>query len=833
MARRTRMAGGGTGHVVNEQHVDLIRRALAAFEEAVDLPDDKRNAWLAEKRVFDPHLVTEVERLLMADAHGEHALPTGGLLKPLAPPPPIIGHYRVVERIGGGGMGEVFVGARADGLFDHLVAIKRMSPSLLPDAARALFDKERRALARLSHRHIAQLFDGGVDETGSPYLIMELVRGVPMDRHLAERDTPVRDIVGHVAAICDGVQHAHQHLIVHADLKPANVLVNEVGDAKIVDFGVARILREADSGEDIAIYPQTPAYASPQRRAGLSPSPSDDIYSLGVILRELLTGVPAALITNPAASASQTLKQHRPEDRSDEWIATRAQECAGDLDAIITRACEMDITRRYPSAGEMAEDLRAWLQYRPLKARRGETAYVIRKFIRRRRLRVIAGAVAAAGVIISLATVTVLYAQADYARRQAEQRFTEVRGLAKYLLYDVYDRLEQAPRTLAMRHDLTRVAQGYLDELAKTPSSPAEVKRDVIESFVRLAALQGGRVHSNLGRPAEAKATLDHAEKLLVELEKEGPLLPEDRKRRISINLLRTRISTNSEQNLVEAAKSLDAARAELKRLLPDEESLRLNVLAMVEATDLSNWNSAYAEAVANGDAGMALVAGLPENIRKSEEMRDALLRTMGFRGDAYYYLDRIDDAKKAYREISGIATDWLKEQPDNMAARRHVIVARWSLGTTYLAAGEPHAALRELNAAADLLPGLVEFEPTDDNAIRTEKVLLLSRAQALVATGQMKEGLASLQVQIDKRRQRYEEYPDVPEYARSYAIVLSAMADVLSENERTAEACPVYAQANALFEDLQRRGRVSSFDIDTGGWTMIKESIAKYCGAK
>lgn len=810
--------------------VDLIRRALAAFEEAVDLPDDQRRAWLAEQRAFDPNLATQVERLLMADAHGGQALPTGGLLTPLAPPPPNIGHYRVVERIGGGGMGEVFVGARADGLFDHLVAIKRMSPSLLPDAARSLFDKERRALARLSHRHIAQLFDGGVDETGAPYLIMELVRGVPIDRHLAERDPPVRDIVGHVAAICDGVQHAHQHLIVHADLKPANILVNEAGDAKIVDFGVARILREADSGEEAAIYPQTPAYASPQRRAGLVPSPSDDVYSLGVILRELLTGVSATVTANPAASIAETLRQHRPESRSNEWIAQRSRECAGDLDAIVSRACDMDTTKRYPSAAEMAEDLRAWLQYRPLKARRGDTAYVIRKFIRRRRLRVIAAAVAAAGVIVSLATVTMLYAQADHQRRQAEQRFTEVRGLAKYLLYDVYDRLQQAPRTLSMRHDLTRVAQGYLDELAQTPSAPDEVKRDVIESFIRLAEIQGGRVHSNLGKSGEAKVTLEHALKLLGELEEEGPLPVEDLKRRININLLLTRISTNADQNNEEAAKYLSAALKELKQLPQDESAMRLEVLAMVEATDLGNWTSAYADAVANGNRGAALYAKLPEAVRDTEEMRDARLRTMGFRGDAYYYLDRIDDAKAEYNNIIRIASDWLKERPESMAARRHVIVARWNLGTTYLGEEKAQAALRELNAAAELLPPLVEFEPTDDNAIRTENVLLLARAQAIVATGKIEEGLASVQVQVDRRRLRHEANPDVSEYTRSYAITLAAKADLLAQNKRVAEACPVYAEANALFEDLQRRNRVSSFDIDTGGWTLLKESIAKYC---
>ena len=810
--------------------MDFIRRALKGFEQAVEMEENARRAWLARERLSDPALVTEVERLLHADAQGLHALPTGGLYASPAPPPERIGHYRIIERIGGGGMGEVFVGARADGLFDHHVAIKRMRPSPLPEAAAALFDKERRALARQSHRNIAQLFDGGVDEAGAPYLIMELVRGVSIERHAADRDETVRGIAALIATVCDGVQHAHQQLIVHADLKPANILVNAAGDAKIVDFGVARILHEMDSLEDGGVYPQTPAYASPQRRCGAPPSPADDVYSLGVILKELLTGSQVAA-TDRHARPSETLRAHTPEGRSLDWAMRRAKECSGDLDDIVARACAEAVEERYLSAGEMAEDLRAWLEYRPLKARRGDWPYVLAKFARRRRLRVIGGVIAAAGLLVSLATVSILYTQADAARRKSEQRFEQVRGLAGYMLHDVYDRLEATPRTLALRHDLARMAQGYLDALTRDSSSPVDVKRDAVEGFVRLAELQAGRRASNLGRPAEAIATLDKAETLLEELGREHGLDEQDVQQQVRINLLRAMLAANAEQALDVADRRLAAARQKLAKLPDSPDRRRFEVRAALEAADLANWSSEYDQGIAAANAGLAKLSALAAEDQDSGEMREAELLLRTLRGDSHYYLGRPKEAASEYRDVVARADAWRAEQPDSMRAIRHVIVARWNLGTTLLSLGEAKAALVLLEQAAALVPQLTNFEPSDDNVMRTESITNLAYAQALAANGQIERGFNNLRSQVERRKQRHTADPEVPEYARSYAIALGALGDMLAENGRATEACNVLAQADAVFEGLQRRNRLASFDTSVGGWTLVKESIEKYCG--
>ena len=369
----------------------LTRRAFAIFEDALDIEDEaERDSWLMSACGADDLLLREIRKLLRADAAAECAMPTGGLRPSASPPPKRIGHYRIVDMLGQGGMGEVFIGARDDGLFDHVVAIKRIRPSLLPETARALFDRERRALATLSHRHIAQLYDGGVDETGAPYFIMELVRGQPIDAYATNGDLSPRQIVEKMIQVCDAVQHAHQNLIVHADLKPANILVNDAGDPKVVDFGVARILRDED---DITLHPQTPGYASPQREAGASPTPADDVFALGAILRALLTGEAPRSARHTVITSEAIDRSPAYAGRTVSWRVARARIVQGDLDAIIQRACAAAPEDRYQAAVALAADLRAWLETRPIAAYAGDRLYVFRKFIRRRRWRVIAGSI--------------------------------------------------------------------------------------------------------------------------------------------------------------------------------------------------------------------------------------------------------------------------------------------------------------------------------------------------------------------------------------------------------------------------------------------------------
>lgn len=803
------------------------RRALSIFEDALDAEDADRETVITAACAGDAALLAEVRRLLKADALAERAMPTGGLQPRDTPMPTRIGHYRIVERLGQGGMGDVFVGARDDGLFEHAVAIKRVRPTLFAETARALFERERRALAALSHRHIAQLYDGGVDDADAPYLIMELVRGVGIDDHALARDLPPRRIAEMMIAVCEAVQHAHQNLIVHADLKPANILVNEAGDPKVVDFGVARLLSEAN---EAGLYPQTPGYSSPQRVAGAAPTPADDVFALGAILRALLTGEsprgPAhTLLTSQAIGKSQAFA-----DRTPEWRTQRAKDVQGDLDAIIARACAAQAEDRYPAAVALATDLRAWLDFRPISGRTGDRLYVFRKFVRRRRLRVAVGASAALALIAALVVTTTLYAQADFARREAETRFTEVRSLAKYLLYDVYDRLERTPQTLAMRRDVARVAQGFLNALAETPSAPSAVLQEAAEGLVRVADLQAGRSRASLGETDAALENLSHAEAIAARLKASGSDQEALPALRASIAIRQSALEMNSRQQFEAARKSLDAAAGHIAQLSGGTRRHALLATQFeVESAILGNWKGEYTDSILHTRRAIDIVNALDPDPADARDVHYLLARAWDALAEATYYGQGEAAAERPYRELVRITSDYAEKTPDDMLGVRIAIEARWALGVTLLGVNQPKAALAELDLATRMVPALLAFQPDDEGARRTQQIVLAARAQALAMSGRFPEGIALLRQQLKAASEQASRPSAQPSEKRSLAVTFAMLADLYADNNAPGQACPLYAQSDAIFTALDTTGQLSKMDRDNS-FRMIHERQAKHC---
>jgi serine/threonine-protein kinase len=806
----------------------LTRRAFTVFEDALDIDDASEREAFIVAACADDALLTEVRKLLRADAAAERVMPTGGLQPAASPMPKNIGRYRVVDLIGQGGMGEVYIAARDDGLFDHVVAIKRIRPSLLPETARALFDRERRALATLSHRYIAQLYDGGVDETGAPYFIMELVRGVAIDVHATDNDLSPRQIVEKMIQVCDAVQHAHQNLIVHADLKPANILVNDAGDPKIVDFGVARVLRDAD---DIALHPQTPGYVSPQREAGASPTPADDVFALGAILRALLTGEAPrssthALLTSEAITRSPAFARRTPD-----WRTERARLVQGDLDDIITRACAAAPEDRYQAAVALAADLRAWLDTRPIAQHADDRLHVFRKFIRRRRWRVIAAAVASFGLIVALMLTSTLYAQADFARKQAEARFTEVRSLAKYLLYDVYDRLERTPQTLTMRRDVARVAQGYLNQLADTPSAPADVLLEAADGFARIADLQAGRSRANLGDPQGALENLGRAEAIARRLQAAEPANTKVIALRARVALHHAAIAMNSAQDLDSAAKLLDQAGGMIAGLPANaRETKLLTVQRELETAIRGNWAGTYSESDDHARKAIAIAEALPPEDMAARDAQYLLARAYDALAEATYYGESPAASESIYRRLVEITTSHMAARPDDTLAMRLAIEAHWGLGSTLLGLDRAKDALVEMQAAAALVPKLITYQPDDIGAQRTERIVYSALAQALAMSGRFKEGVALLKDEVAKSERLAEAPGATPEHTRSYAIRLAMLADLYADNHVAAEACPIYAKADLIFDDLDKRGILTKLDRENAQRMVHERQAEQKC---
>ena len=402
----------------------LETRALHLFRELLDMDAGQR-----EQALHDcaPPLRARVQALLACMAEddlvdaGEAAC--AGLR---------LGPYVVVERIGQGGMGEVFLAQRADGAYDRQVALKRIWAGYAPLAAR--FVRERQLLARLQHPHIAQLLDGGIDDAGKPWLAMELVRGQDIAAWCDARNAPLAHRAELLMQVCEAVDHAHRQLIVHRDLKPSNILVDEEGCAKLLDFGIARLLEDGDSGERTLTQAMTPAWATPEQRQGKPVTTASDIYQLGLLTQLLLSGLPRDEASPRMSTNLARLRRTAPHragaiaKRRGLPVDALQRRLRGDLDSIVALATAQDPDERYASARALADDLKRWLQVRPVQARGDERGYRLRRTARRWWPALAAGIVGIAFLGFHLYSLKNALGHTERARARAHQ--AEQRALA-------------------------------------------------------------------------------------------------------------------------------------------------------------------------------------------------------------------------------------------------------------------------------------------------------------------------------------------------------------------------------------------------------------------
>jgi serine/threonine protein kinase len=438
------------------------RRVEEAFAAASDVAADRRPAVLAESCGADHALRAEVEALLAAADDGDGAARLRDLIgaeaDALVAPGELrgrrLGAYRVVDELGEGGMGAVYLAVRDDDQYRTRVAIKLLQRGLDSPHAVARFRDERQILAGLDHPGIVRLLDGGSTDDGLPFLVMEHLEGVPITEHAELRGATVRARVELFLQVCAAVEYAHRQLVVHRDLKPTNILVTDGGTAKLLDFGIAKLLgdqleREA-ARTQTGMHLLTPQYASPEQARGEPASTASDVYSLGAVLYELLTGAPAVRIEGTGLAALQAILDVEPARPSVVAPASRRRALAGDLDNIVLAALRKEPARRYRSVEALSLDLRRYLDGRPVEARPGTWSYRAGKFLRRHRLPV---AVAAAGLGL-VAVVGALYVlRIVDARRAAERSVVEVERARRQtvtrnhelILLQARDRLDRDP----------------------------------------------------------------------------------------------------------------------------------------------------------------------------------------------------------------------------------------------------------------------------------------------------------------------------------------------------------------------------------------------------
>jgi tetratricopeptide (TPR) repeat protein len=702
------------------------REVKDLFDRALEWPASERSARLAVEKGRDHALVAEVERLLQANAAAgdfleKPALEELSFSSESAAIPVRVGPYEIERELGQGGMGTVYLATRSGDDFRQTVALKLVRRGMDSDFILERFRGERRILAELDHPRIARLLDGGSTEDGLPYFVMEYVAG----RHLLEdcdaRALAVPERLALFRQICEAVAYAHRHLVVHRDLKPSNILVTPEGVPKLLDFGLAKVLSPELAGEgaertQTVVRLLTPDYASPEQVRGERVTTATDIYSLGVVLYELLTGGRPYRVTgrSPEAIARAVCEEEPPRP------STVVASLRGDLDNIVLMALRKEPERRYASVEQLSEDIRLHLAGLPVRARKDTFGYRAGKFIGRHRAGTIAAALGA--LLLAGATVTAVHqarvAQAE--RVAAEERFEEVRALANSFLFEFHDAIKDLPGATPARQLVVRRALEYLEKLSRVRSNDPSLQRELAEAYERVAMVQGGLFESHLGDTRGARQSLIRALEMREALVAGNPSSRADRgalaetELRLSQVLMVAHEGASAGREARRAASILEG----LARESPGEALLKSK---LARARRYQGMALTYAGDRESASETLRSAAETFQSLAQAEPGNRAYRRELAITLQQLIFALPVEsrgaEADDSYRRALEIQEELVSSEPSSFQLRRELAYTHSSMGDFLDRSGERRSALACYERAGKILEDLVALDPKNADA--------------------------------------------------------------------------------------------------------------------
>ena len=652
-------------------------------------------------------------------------------------------------------MGVVYLAIRTGPQFRQQVALKILRRDFSAPDVLGRFQHERRILARLSHPNIAMFLDGGATPEGDPYIVMEYIEGEPLHAWCDARNLSVRDRIGLFRQACGAVQYVHQNLIVHRDLKPGNFLVTSGSVVKLLDFGIAKILQRDPfvPGDDVTQAGQlvmTPGYASPEQVRGEPVTTASDVYSLGVLLYELLTGHGPYRVTSPGLhELARAICETEPEKAStavgkpgtDPQDISRRRSTdpdklkralRGDIDNILRKALQKEPARRYSSVELLAEDLRRFLENLPVSAHEDSPRYRAEKFVRRHSTPVAAASLAFLSLIAGAAVAIHEARVANRERSLAEQRFQDVRKLATTFLFDVHDSIQNLPGSTAARALIARTGTQYLDRLAGESNRDASLEVEIAQGYLRVGDVEGNPFLSNLGN---TQAALDDYRKALALASAAVAQDSGVRKGRQTLAeadvaiagvlpfLGRQKEALQPASEAVRIAGELAAAAPadrDAELLLSHAYEARGDVLGGLQGLNLGRVDEAI------GAYQRALDA-IPEDPagggQATKINRGRAVLTMKL-GDMQYRSRNIEDALFRYQTALRMAEQAARETPNDWRLLDTVGVALNKIASTEIALGNNNAALEAFQKAEEIdATGL----RTDPNNIRARSASVVT----------------------------------------------------------------------------------------------------------
>jgi serine/threonine-protein kinase len=787
---------------------DLERRAMHALENAFDQPSDTRKAWVRSHLSNDPELLARVLALLETSSSVSEALRTGGASSLIEEeiPPDRAGQYRIVSLIGRGGMGAVYLGQRDAGDFEHRVAIKVIRPGTLSEALVSRFENERRILAKLNHPGIARLFDGGQLGDGSPFIVMEFVDGVPVTQWVDDQALTTTERLYLFRTICNAVEYAHQNLIIHRDITPSNVLVTPEGEARLIDFGIAKPQAEglaAEAGKPGPSSPEslsfTPGFAAPERSRGAPANTLSDIYSLGKLLQAML--------------------EQQANDR--------------ELGAVIDRACREVPSDRYPSVTALSDDIGNYLTGYPVDACEGGSWYRWRKYLARRRLIVSAAAAAMLTLSAALAVTLVQYQRAETALTRAEARFEQARTLSRRLIFDAYDEFAEVAGTLEARRKLVALVDDYVGQLAADRHAPVDVLFDVGVMKNRLSVLYGGIGWANLGETEVSAQRLLEAEAALENLLAEAPgnaealaeLIMVGRNR--SMQALYYDINTDramqiNDEVLAHARTGLDRFADNERPFLRHLWSARTDrVQILLEMREIQSALSFIQDWRADLDEEMLERLGGGEEMAAYMAVQEAEL------------LNKLDRHGEAIGPIE-FALDYRREQleaePGNYYQLTQLLVAWMELAESHDKAGQPNAAIAASVEAVQIARQIQAADLNDAGGPEGLNAALTNQAGYFSADGQDEAAIKAALEALSLSEDLVAQFPDDIYFERIRLRSILTLLEVSQARMTDATACASLSEARELFDKLAEGGTESNRLSDRTGSRLAEIAQHRDC---
>ncbi len=756
------------------------------------------------------------------------------------------GHYKILEKIGAGGMGTIYLAERADDEFQKRAAIKIIKRGMDTDAILRRFRQERQILAALEHPNIAHLLDGGTTADGLPYLVMEFIEGVPINVYCDENDLDLGERLQLFRRVCAAVSFAHQKLVVHRDLKPSNILVTKDGAPKLLDFGIAKLLNSTNVNETQTQHRVlTPAYASPEQIRGEIVSTASDVYSLGLILREILQ------VQSPKSKVESSAEDQKPKTKN----------LAGDLQAILQTALREDTARRYGSAEKFSEDIRRYLGGLPISARKDTFGYRTRKFLRRNRIGVTALTII---FLLLIGGIFAIWRQAQIAERErekAERRAENLRKLSSSFAVELHAAILNLPGSLPARQLLLTRAVEQLDALAAESDGNPQLQDELAQGYYNLGLMpninladgennnrkaiaiyqkllvdepeniqyrkqlaKGYTLQANVqkvrGDTTDALLFLQKSVVILESVVADEPLTIEHRRLLREINGDTSTILMlmgRARESLEISRKAQSLGEELIKSGTVDDDFERMTYALHFDECKSLTYLGDYKNSLELLQTDLQIVseqsAMHPNDTRYRYELwayRRSLALTLERSGEKQAALENLQTALKLIEEL------W-KMSSDDVGYQRNTSFTHLAIGQFFVRQNQAQKALPHFRQSLEMSEKLIAKDPAKGETFEDLARIHSGFGNALVLLGKHEDGLKNLRKSLGFYEKALERDAENASLRRDYAETLAQIADALKKslnpNERR-EAKDDFAQSLQIWQDLQNKGILNYADL-------------------